>query len=202
LAARAQPAEAAQLRTEAEAARARVAALAPDSWIVQLERAYALFAEGKHAEGIAVAKAMMESSPRSWEHTFPYTNLIFAVGRLEETFRISDELQAMEPLAMFMSRDQQWIHTSLRRYEDAEAEYQHSRTLAGSRFGRNTFASFACCRARIRIRRRCMTSFDGCATVLRGNTLLTSRNSSPSWAIAPACWRSSGGSSRPSHQWG
>ena len=135
LAARAQPDEAAQLRAEAEAARARVAALAPDSWIVQRERAYALFAEGKHAEGIAVAKAMMESSPRSWEHTFPYTNLIFAVGRLEETFRISDELQAMEPLAMFMSRDQQWIHTSLRRYEDAEAEYQHSRTLAGSRFG-------------------------------------------------------------------
>jgi tetratricopeptide (TPR) repeat protein len=123
------------LRAEAEAARARVAALAPDSWIVQRERAYALFAEGKHAEGIAVAKAMMESSPRSWEHTFPYTNLIFAVGRLEETFRISDELQAMEPLAMFMSRDQQWIHTSLRRYEDAEAEYQHSRTLAGNRFG-------------------------------------------------------------------
>ena len=135
LAARAEPAEAGQLRAEAEAARARVAALAPDSWIVQRERAYALFAEGKHAEGIAVAKAMMESSPRSWEHTFPYTNLIFAVGRLEETFRISDELQAMEPLAMFMSRDQQWIHTSLRRYEDAEAEYQHSRTLAGSRWG-------------------------------------------------------------------
>ncbi|MDQ1309256.1 MAG: hypothetical protein QG601_524 [Pseudomonadota bacterium] len=135
LAARAQPDEAGRLRTEAEAARARVAALAPDSWIVQRERAYALFAEGKHAEGIAVAKAMMESSPRSWEHTFPYTNLIFAVGRLEETFRISDELQAMEPLAMFMSRDQQWIHTSLRRYEDAEAEYQHSRTLAGGRFG-------------------------------------------------------------------
>jgi TolB-like protein/tetratricopeptide (TPR) repeat protein len=135
LAARVQPAEAGQLMTEAEAARARVAALAPDSWIVQRERAYALFAEGKHAEGIAVAKAMMESSPRSWEHTFPYTNLIFAVGRLEETFRISDELQAMEPLAMFMSRDQQWIHTSLRRYEDAEAEYQHSRALAGSRWG-------------------------------------------------------------------
>ena len=135
LAARAQPAEAAQLRAEAEAARARVAALAPDSWIVQRERAYALFAEGKHAEGIAVAKAIMESSPRSWEHTYPYTNLIFAVGRLEETFRIVGELQAIEPLAMFMSRDQQWILTSLRRYEDVEAEYQRSRTLAGSRAG-------------------------------------------------------------------
>ena len=133
LAARAQPAEAAQLRAEAAAARARVAALAPDSWIVQRERAYALFAEGKWAEAIAVAKAIMESSPRSWEHTYPYTNLIFAVGRLEETVRIVDELKAIEPLAMFMSRDQQWNLTALRRYDDAEAEYQRSRTLAGSR---------------------------------------------------------------------
>ena len=35
----------------------------------------------------------MESNPRSLEHTYPYTNLIFAVGRLEETVRIIDELQ-------------------------------------------------------------------------------------------------------------
>ena len=50
LARRAQPAEAAQLRANAAKARARVATLAPDSWIVQRERAYALFAEGKWAE--------------------------------------------------------------------------------------------------------------------------------------------------------
>ena len=132
LANRAQPAEAAQLRAEAAAAHARVAALAPDSWIVQRERAYALFAEGKFAEAIAVAKAIMESSPRSWEHTYPYTNLIFAVGRLEETVRIIDELKAIEPLAMFWSRDQQWNLTALRRYDDAEAEYQRSKTLDGN----------------------------------------------------------------------
>lgn len=132
LAERAQPADAAQLRSEAAAARVRVAELAPDSWIVQRERAYALFAEGKFAEAIAVARAIMESSPRSWEHTYPYTNLIFAVGRLEETVRIIDELKAIEPLAMFWSRDQQWNLTALRRYDDAETEYQRSKTLAGS----------------------------------------------------------------------
>jgi TolB-like protein len=133
LARRAQPAEAARLRADAAEARARVAALAPDSWIVQRERAYALFAAGKWAEAIAVAKAIMESSPRSWEHTYPYINLIFTVGRLEETARIVDELKAIEPLAMFVSRDQQWNLTALRRYDDAEAEYQRGRTLAGSR---------------------------------------------------------------------
>ena len=132
LAWRAQPAEAAQLRAEAAAANERIVALAPDSWIVQRERAYALFAEGKWAEAIAVARAIMESSPRSWEHTYPYINLIFSVGQLEETARIVGELQAIEPLAMFVSRDQQWNLTALRRYDDAEAEYQRSKTLAGS----------------------------------------------------------------------
>ncbi len=132
LADRAQPVEAAQLRAEAAGAHARVAALAPDSWIVQRERAYALFAAGKWAEAIAVARAIMESSPRSWEHTYPYINLIFSVGRLEETARIVEELKAIEPLAMFVSRDQQWNLTALRRYDDAEAEYQRGKTLAGS----------------------------------------------------------------------
>ena len=128
----AQPAEAIRLRSEVAAAHARVVALAPDSWIVQRERAYSLFAEGKWAEAIAVAKAIMDSSPKSWEHTYPYINLIFAVGRLEETARIVDELRAVEPLAMFVSRDQQWNLTALRRYDDAEVEYQRSKTLAGS----------------------------------------------------------------------
>ena len=46
-AARAPPAEATRLEAEAAAARERVAALAPDSWMVQRERAFDLFAEGK-----------------------------------------------------------------------------------------------------------------------------------------------------------
>lgn len=133
LAKRAQPAEASQLRAEAAEARARVAALAPDSWIVQRERAFDLFAEGKWAEAIAVSKAVMESSPRSWEHTYPYTHFLFAVGRLEETARIVGELQVIEPLAMFLSRDQQWNLTTLRRFDDVEAEYQRSMTLDGNR---------------------------------------------------------------------
>jgi tetratricopeptide (TPR) repeat protein len=133
LARRAQPDEAAQLRGEAAAARARIEALAPDSWIARRERAYALFGEGRFAEAIAIAKAIMDDNPRSWEHTYPYTFLTFAVGRLEESFRIVAELQAAEPLAMFMSRDQQWVLMSLRRFADAEAEYARSMTLAGSR---------------------------------------------------------------------
>ena len=88
---------------------------------------------GKWAEAIEVSKAVMESSPRSWEHTYPYTHYLFAVGRLEETARIVEELKAIEPRAMFMSRDQQWNLTTLRRYDDVETEYQRGETLTGSR---------------------------------------------------------------------
>jgi len=133
LAERAQPAESAQLRAEAAAAKSRVAALAPGSWMVERERAKDLFAAGKWAEAIAVSKAVMESSPRSWEHTYPYTHYLFAVGRLEETARIVGELKAIEPRAMFMSRDQQWNLTTLRRYDDVETEYQRGEKLTGSR---------------------------------------------------------------------
>ena len=133
LASRAPAEEAVQLRAEAAAARARIEALAPESWIARRERAYALFGEGRFADAIDIARQIMDESPRSWEQTYPYTFLIFAVGRLNESFRIVAELQAAEPLATFMSRDQQWILTALRRFADAEAEYARSLTLKGGR---------------------------------------------------------------------
>lgn len=53
------------------------------------------------------------------------------MGRLEEGVTLVSQLQAIEPLAMFMSRDQQYNLTAARRFEEAEAEYQRSRTLDG-----------------------------------------------------------------------
>jgi len=124
--------QAESLRKEAAEARARVAKLAPDSWIVQRERAYALWAEGKWAEAIAEVEAIMKSGPLTLERAYPYTNLIFAVGRLEETITLMSQLQAIEPLAMFMTRDLQWDLTAAGRIDEAEAEYQRSKALDGS----------------------------------------------------------------------
>ena len=120
-----------RLRKEAVQVRARIARLAPDHWIVKRERAYALWREGKRAEAIALAREIMEGGPMSYERAYPYTELIFSVGYLDETVDVIEQLKAVEPLAMFVSRDLQYDYTAARRIDDAEAEYQRSQSLDG-----------------------------------------------------------------------
>jgi TolB-like protein len=124
--------QAARLREEAAQVRARIAGLAPDHWIVKRDRAYALWREGKWAEAIALTRGIMEGGPMSYERAFPYTELIFSVGHLDETVAVVEQLKTIEPLAMFISRDLQYDYTAARRIDDAEAEYQRSLSLEGN----------------------------------------------------------------------
>jgi TolB-like protein/phenylpyruvate tautomerase PptA (4-oxalocrotonate tautomerase family) len=124
--------QAERLREEATEVRARIAELAPDHWIVKRERAYALWREGKWAEAIALTKEIMEGGPMSYERAFPYTELIFSVGHLDETVAVVEQLKVIEPLAMFISRDLQYDYTAARRIDDAEAEYRRSLSLEGN----------------------------------------------------------------------
>ena len=124
--------QAERLREEAAQVRARIAELAPDHWIVKRDRAYALWREGKWAEAIALTREIMEGGPMSYERAYPYTELIFSVGHLDETVTVVERLKAIEPLAMFISRDLQYDYTAARRIDDAEAEYRRSLSLTGN----------------------------------------------------------------------
>jgi tetratricopeptide (TPR) repeat protein len=124
--------QAERLRAEAAQVRARIAELAPDHWIVKRERAYALWREGKWAEAIALTREIMDGGPMSYERAYPYTELIFSVGHLDETVAVVEQLRTIEPLAMFISRDLQFDYTAARRLDDAEAEYQRSLPLEGN----------------------------------------------------------------------
>jgi len=124
--------QAERFREEATQVRARIAGLAPDHWIVKRDRAYALWREGKWAEAIALTREIMEGGPMSYERAFPYTELIFSVGHLDETVAVVEQLKTIEPLAMFISRDLQYDYTAARRIDDAEAEYQRSLSLEGN----------------------------------------------------------------------
>ena len=127
-------AQAERLREEAAQVRARIAGLAPGHWIVKRERAYAFWREGKWAEAIALTREIMEGGPMSYERAYPYTELIFSVGHLDETVAVVEQLKVIEPLAMFISRDLQYDYTAARRIDDAEAEYQRSLSLDGNDF--------------------------------------------------------------------
>jgi len=127
--------QAGPLLAEAERLYARIAELAPDSWIVKRERAYGLWREGRRAEAIALAKEVMGNGPLIYERSFPYMSLIFAAGHLDETVALDEQLRVVEPLSMIVSRNLQFDYIAARRYPEAEAEYRRSLALEGSRFG-------------------------------------------------------------------
>ena len=56
------------------------------------------------------------------------------MGRIDETIELQAQMMALEPRAMFVSREQQWNLYAAGRFEEAEAEYQRSQTLDGSHF--------------------------------------------------------------------
>jgi len=128
-------AQAAQLRAEADQIHQRIAEMAPESWIAKRERAYRLWREGKRAEAVAVARDIMDGGPLTYEHWFPYINLIFAVGHLEETAVLVERLRTIEPQMMFLSRDLQYDYIAARRFPESETEYRRSLALEGNPVG-------------------------------------------------------------------
>ena len=128
-----QPAQAEQLRAEAEQAWGRVAELAPDSWIAMKKRSDDLLRAEKWAESEAVARQILESG-FTLERAQPLINVLFAMGRFDEGIELQAQVMTLEPRAMFVSRDQQWNLYIAGRFEESEAEYQRSQILDGSHF--------------------------------------------------------------------
>jgi TolB-like protein/DNA-binding winged helix-turn-helix (wHTH) protein len=125
-------AQAEQLRAEALQVREQIARIAPDSWVAKRDRSNTLWREGKRAEAIALAKKIVDSGPLTKERTWDYAYMIYAMGHLDETVTLVEQVRAVEPMALFLSRDLQFDYTAARRYEEAEAEYQRGRKLEGS----------------------------------------------------------------------
>jgi hypothetical protein len=81
---------------------------------------------------MGVAGRILDTGPFTLERAYPYTNVLFAVGHLDETVELVERVIRIEPLAMFPSRDQQWNLTGARRMRDAAVEYERSRNFEGA----------------------------------------------------------------------
>ena len=123
--------EAKQLLAEAQQTWRHLAELAPDSWVVLFKRSDNLLRAEKWAESEAVARKILETGPFSFERAQPLANVLFSTGRINETIELQSRVMALEPQAMFVSRDQQWNLYAAGRFEESEAEYQRSQTLDG-----------------------------------------------------------------------
>ena len=135
-----QPEQAEQLRTEARQAWNRVAELAPGSWLVLCKRSDDLLRDEKWAEAEAVARQVLASGPMSFERAQPLINLLFATGRINESIDLQAQVMALEPRALFASRDQQYNLYAARRFKEVEAEYQRSRMLDGNHMSTDLLA--------------------------------------------------------------
>lgn len=125
-------AQAEQLGAEARQVRERIARIAPDSWLAKLERANALWRKGKRAEAIVLAKEVVDTGPLTWERVGDYAYMIFAVGLLDENVTLVEQVRAIEPMALYLSRDLQFDYIAARRFDDAESEYQRGLTMEGN----------------------------------------------------------------------
>jgi len=124
--------QAEQLRAESSAVREHIARIAPDSWVAKRDRSNTLWLEGKRAEAIALAKEIADSAPLTKERVWDYAYMIYAMGYLNDTIALVEQVRAVEPLALFLSRDLQFDYTAARRYKDAEAEYQRGLKMEGN----------------------------------------------------------------------
>lgn len=122
----------AELRAEARRVRAHIARIAPDTWVAKRDRANAMWREGRRAEAIALAKEVVDSGPLTRERAWDYAYMIYAVGHLDETVALVEQVRAIEPMALFLSRDLQYDYTAARRYQEAEDEYRRGQRLEGS----------------------------------------------------------------------
>jgi hypothetical protein len=97
----------------------------------QRERVFDATAFGDPA---LLAAEILNSEPwaaRNVDRAYPLINVVFSLGRLDAAIALVGQVQTREPLAMFVSRDQQYNDWAAGRFEEAETEYQRSRTLDG-----------------------------------------------------------------------
>jgi TolB-like protein/DNA-binding winged helix-turn-helix (wHTH) protein len=160
-----------QLRAEAAEVRDLIARIAPESWVAKRDRSNSLWLEGKRAEAIALAKEIADSAPPNKERVWDYAYMIYAMGHLNETIALVEQVRAVEPMALFLSRDLQFDYTAARRYEDAEAEYQRGLKLQGTQL--EPHYCIASCSSRAR-------------TTTRRSSAIWARR----WMIARPCWLS------------
>jgi len=119
-------------QAEAIEVRARIARIAPDSWVARRDRANDWWRQGRRAEAIALTKQIVDTSPLTQEHVWDYAFMLYAMGHLDETISLVEQVRASEPMALYLSRDLQFDYTAARRYPQAEAEYRRGQQLEGS----------------------------------------------------------------------
>ncbi len=128
------PENSAAARREMIEAGAQVMALAPDAWWAQDMRAAQLRLQRRWSEAESAARSALVSAPASEiDPLVTYSTFLITVGRIDEAIEYAERARNVDPLSLRVSRTLQVLLTVAGRLDEAQAEYERSKELAGSR---------------------------------------------------------------------
>ncbi len=128
------PENSAATREEMAEASAHVLALAPDAWWAQDVCAVQFRLQRRWLEAEVAAREALASAPASEvDPIVTYAFFLFTVGRVEEAIEYAERARNADPLSLGVSRALQVYLTVAARFDEAQAEYDRSKELAGSR---------------------------------------------------------------------
>ncbi len=115
-------------------ASARVIALAPHAWWTQSMRAHQFLTQHRWAEAETAANAALAAAPASEvEGSRTWAVFLWAVGRCKEAVEYLERARRADPLSLSVSGFLQIGLACAGRPEEADAEFERSKDLAGDR---------------------------------------------------------------------
>jgi TolB-like protein len=128
------PENAAAARAQMAEASARVMALAPDAWWTQAMLAEQFRIEHRWSEQAYAASAALAAAPASEvEAARSYAIFLLSVGRCKEAVEYLERARRADPLSLSVSGYLQIGLDCAGRSEEAQAEFERSKDLAGDR---------------------------------------------------------------------
>jgi TolB-like protein len=113
-------------------ARARIQAIAPDAWWASALRTDQFLLEHRWSDAEAAARATLASAPASEvDALITYGNFLAYIGRAQEAIEYFERARDADPLSLGVSGTLQLFLDVAGRPDEAEAEFERSKDLAG-----------------------------------------------------------------------
>jgi TolB-like protein/tetratricopeptide (TPR) repeat protein len=126
------PENAAAISKEMSAVTARIEALAPDAWSTQLVRAAQATRSQQWSAAETGGAAALTSAPSTENAALSYGVILQELGRVNEGLEYIQRARQADPLSLTVSFSLQMALDAAGRPDDAQTEYERSRTLVGN----------------------------------------------------------------------
>jgi tetratricopeptide (TPR) repeat protein len=122
------------------AARARLVALTPDDWWTQQVLASQATRDHDWSKALTASAAALASAPSTENVRLGYGVILQELGRINEGLEYIQRARQADPLSLTVSFSLQMALDSAGRFDEAQAEYERSRSLIGNHVSADNLA--------------------------------------------------------------